>query len=149
MFVPLLWKRPLRGWCTHPRSDFQLCSIHSDHRFSFLNAQRGSQDAWRDRTVAMTLQLHILVRVGLFLCAEEIHIITVQLPESSRIRSIMYILPAYCGQNEKLALQHCAKYGWVQISTYKYIDHNQIYIKLQLGKTVAEPETTIQEYQSL
>lgn len=115
LLVPLLWKRPLWGWCTHPRPDFQHCSINSDRRFSFLNTQRGSQDAWRDRTVAMTLQLHILVRVGLFLCTAEIHIITVLLPESSRIRSTMHILPEYWGQNEMLALQPLAKYGWVKI----------------------------------
>lgn len=73
------------GWSTHPRSDFQHCGIHSDNLFSFLTAQRWSQDTWRNGTGAVTFQLHILVRVGLVLYTAKTHTLTELSLESGRM----------------------------------------------------------------
>lgn len=63
-----LWRRRM-----HPRYDFHHCGVHSDHLLDLLRAQGWSQDAWRNRAAAMTLQLLLLVGVSLLLQTDVIH----------------------------------------------------------------------------
>lgn len=58
------------GRRAHPRPDSQDGAVQADRLFSFFNAQRGSEDAWRDRTGPVLLQVHVPVRVGLVLSTQ-------------------------------------------------------------------------------